>query len=67
MIKTLHHGHCLIVLPLVLYQGINVMFLVEKGLVIKVGMKEDSSFTTHNMAKSLRIVMLLEEENQLKA
>jgi hypothetical protein len=43
------------------------MFLVERGLVIKVGMKEDSSFTTHNMAKSLRIVMLLEEENQLKA
>jgi len=67
VIKTLHHGHCLIVLPLVLYQGINVMFLVERGLVIKVGMKEDSSFTTHNMAKSLRIVMLLEEENQLKA
>ena len=67
MIKTLHHGHCLIVLPLVLYQGINVRFLVERGLVIKVDMKEDSSFTRHDMAKSLRIAMLLEEENQLRA
>jgi len=50
VIKTLHHGHSLIVLPLVLYQRINVRFLVERGLVIKVDMKEDSSFTRHDMA-----------------
>jgi hypothetical protein len=51
----------------VLYQGINVRFLVERDLVIKIDMKGNSSFTRHDMAKSLRIAMLLEEENQLRA
>ncbi|KAK4355428.1 hypothetical protein RND71_024399 [Anisodus tanguticus] len=35
-IETLQHGHVLVVLPFIFYQGLNARLLVEKGIAIEV-------------------------------
>ncbi|XP_059651367.1 putative UDP-rhamnose:rhamnosyltransferase 1 [Cornus florida] len=66
-IESLQFGHCLVVLPLILDQGLNARLLVEKGLAIEVERSEDGSFSRNDIAKSLREAMVSEEGEQLRA
>ena len=60
MIETLQFGHCLVVLPFIIDQGLNARLLVEKGLVVEIEKGEDGSFRREDMAKSLRLAMVSE-------
>lgn len=62
VIESLQFGHNLLVMPFIFDQPLNARFLVDKGLAIEVERHEDgSSFTRHDIAKSLRQAMVLEE------
>ena len=66
MIETLQFGHCLIVLPIIIDQGLNARLLVEKGLAVEVERREDGSFSREDIAKSLRLAMVSEEGEKLR-
>ena len=55
-LETLRFGHCLVVLPFIIDQGLNVRLLVEE---IERG--EDESFRREDIAKSLRFAMMSEK------
>lgn len=67
IIETLQYGHCLIVLPFIIDQGLNARLLVEKGLAVEVDRKEDGLFTRNDIATSLRLAMVSEEGKQQRA
>ncbi|KAF5194319.1 Udp-glycosyltransferase 91a1 [Thalictrum thalictroides] len=67
IIETLQHGHTLVVLPLVLDQGLNARLLVEKGLAIEVDRTDDGKFYGEDIAKALRIGMVNEEGESVRA
>ncbi|KAI3896489.1 hypothetical protein MKX03_013589 [Papaver bracteatum] len=56
--ENLFFGHNQILMPMIIDQGINARFLVEKGLGIEVERNEDGSFTRDTVAKAMRIVMV---------
>ena len=66
VIETLQFGHCLIVLPIIIDQGLNARLLVEKGLAVEVERREDGSFSREDIAKSLRLAMVSEEGEKLR-
>ncbi|KAJ9681367.1 hypothetical protein PVL29_020312 [Vitis rotundifolia] len=66
VIETLQFGHCLVVLPIIIDQGLNARLLVEKGLAVEVERREDGSFSREDIAKSLRLAMVSEEGEKLR-
>ncbi|KAF7138856.1 hypothetical protein RHSIM_Rhsim07G0012200 [Rhododendron simsii] len=66
-IETLQFGHCLVVLPLIIDQGLNARFLVEKGLAIEVERGEDGSFRRSDIATALRQAMVGKEGEGMRA
>ena len=66
VIETLQFGHCLIVLPIIIDQGLNARLLVEKGLAVEVERREDGSFSREDIAKSLRLATVSEEGEKLR-
>ncbi|KAG5538327.1 hypothetical protein RHGRI_019051 [Rhododendron griersonianum] len=66
-IETLQFGHCLVVLPLIVDQGLNARFLVEKGLAIEVERGEDGSFRRSDIATALRQAMVGKEGEGMRA
>lgn len=66
MIETLEFGHSLVVLPIMADQCINARLLVEKGLAVEVEREEDGSFNGDDIAKALRMAMVLEEGEALR-
>ena len=65
IIETLQFGHCLVVLPFIIDQGLNARLLV-KGLVVEIEKGKDGSFRREDMAKSLRVAMVSEEGENLR-
>ena len=49
VIETLQFGHCPIVLPFVIDQGLNARLLVEKGMAGEIARGDDGSFSRDNM------------------
>ncbi|RZC91155.1 hypothetical protein C5167_027220 [Papaver somniferum] len=66
ILEILFFGHSLILMPMIIDQGINARFLVEKGLGFEVERNEDGSFTRDAVAKAMRIVMVEPEGQQLR-
>ncbi|XP_057967452.1 putative UDP-rhamnose:rhamnosyltransferase 1 [Malania oleifera] len=66
-IEALQFGHCLVVLPFIIDQGLNARLLVEKGLGVEVERGEDGTFGGEDIANSLRMAMVSEEGEQLRA
>ncbi|KAH7864177.1 hypothetical protein Vadar_026638 [Vaccinium darrowii] len=66
-IETLQFGHCLVVLPFVVDQGLNARFLVEKGLAIEIERGEDGSFERSDIAMALRQAMARKEGEGMRA
>ncbi|KAI3933544.1 hypothetical protein MKX01_032649 [Papaver californicum] len=64
--ENLFFGHSQILMPMIIDQGINARFLVEKGLGLEVERNEDGSFTKDAVAKAMRIVMVEPEGQQLR-
>ncbi|MCL7043885.1 hypothetical protein MKW94_022737 [Papaver nudicaule] len=64
--ENLFFGHNQILMPMIIDQGISARFLVEKGLGYEVERNEDGSFTGDAVAKSMRIVMVEPEGQQLR-
>ncbi|XP_057980870.1 UDP-glycosyltransferase 91A1-like [Malania oleifera] len=60
-IEALQFGHCLVVLPFIIDQGLNARLLVEKGVAVEVERREDGSFSREDIAKSVRMAMASEE------
>ncbi|XP_068657057.1 putative UDP-rhamnose:rhamnosyltransferase 1 [Aristolochia californica] len=59
ILESLHHGHALILLPMIADQGLNSRLLVDKGVALEVERGEDGvSFTRQEIAKSMRHVMV---------
>ncbi|CBI40428.3 unnamed protein product, partial [Vitis vinifera] len=67
VIETLQFGHCLVLLPFIVDQGLNARLLVEKGLAVEIERSEDGSFSREDIAKSLRVAMVSEEGEKLRA
>ncbi|MCL7048752.1 hypothetical protein MKW94_023538 [Papaver nudicaule] len=63
--ENLFFGHRLILMPMIIDQGINARFLVEKGLGFEVQRAEDGSFTRDAVANAMRIVMVEPQGQQL--
>ncbi|KAA8516083.1 hypothetical protein F0562_019262 [Nyssa sinensis] len=66
VIETLQYGHCLVVLPFIVDQGLNARLLEEKGLATEVPRSEGGAFNRDGIAKSLRQAMISEEEQPLR-
>ena len=66
VIETLQFGHALIVLPFIIDQGLNARLLVEKGMAVEVSRREDGTFSRDDIAKSLRLAMVMEEGEKLR-
>ncbi|RZC85041.1 hypothetical protein C5167_047825 [Papaver somniferum] len=64
--ENLFFGHNQILMPMIIDQGINARFLVEKGLGFEVQRNEDGSFTRDAVAEAMRIVMVEPEGQQLR-
>ncbi|KAI3944585.1 hypothetical protein MKW98_021043 [Papaver atlanticum] len=64
--ENLFFGHSQILMPMIVDQGINARFLVEKGLGFEVERNEDGSFTRDAVANAMRIVMVEPEGQQLR-
>ncbi|KAI3975174.1 hypothetical protein MKX01_020575 [Papaver californicum] len=64
--ENLFFGHSQILMPMIIDQGINARFLVEKGLGLEVERNGDGSFTRDTVAKAMRIVMVEPEGQQLR-
>ncbi|KAJ7951177.1 UDP-glycosyltransferase, partial [Quillaja saponaria] len=67
VIEALQFGHCLVGLPFVIDQGLNARWLVEKGLGVEIDRGEDGSFSRVDIAKALRVALMLEEGEGLRA
>ncbi|KAF7138574.1 hypothetical protein RHSIM_Rhsim07G0012000 [Rhododendron simsii] len=57
-IEALQFGHCLVVLPFLVDQGLNARFLVEKGLAIEVERGDDGLFRRSDIARALSGAMV---------
>ncbi|KAI3889387.1 hypothetical protein MKX03_027029 [Papaver bracteatum] len=66
IIETLFFGHAQILMPMILDQGLNARFLVEKGIGLEVDRNEDGSFTREAVARSINTVMVEPEGQQLR-
>ncbi|XP_057980453.1 putative UDP-rhamnose:rhamnosyltransferase 1 [Malania oleifera] len=66
IVETLQFGHCLVVLPFILDQGLNARLLVNKGLAVEVERQKDGSFTREDIASSLRLAMASPEGEPLR-
>ncbi|KAF6141795.1 hypothetical protein GIB67_027973 [Kingdonia uniflora] len=67
IVENLQHGHVFVVLPLILDQGLNARFLVEKGLAIEVERNlSDGSFKGEDVAKALRKGMVEKEGESIR-
>ena len=66
VIETLQFGHCLVVLPFIIDQGLNARLLVEKGLAVEIERGEDGSFRREDISKSLRLAMVSQEGEKLR-
>lgn len=66
IIETLFFGHAQILLPMMLDQGLNARFLVEKGIGHEVERNEDGSFTKEEIARSTKTVMVEQEGQHLR-
>ncbi|KAI3966173.1 hypothetical protein MKW92_003117 [Papaver armeniacum] len=64
--ENLFFGHSQILMPMIIDQGINARFLVEKGLGFEVERNKDGSFTREAVARSMRIVMIEPEGKELR-
>lgn len=58
VIESLQYGHCLVVLPLILDQGLNARLVVEQDLAVEVERGEDGSFSKNDVAESLTRAMV---------
>ncbi|KAH7864545.1 hypothetical protein Vadar_030777 [Vaccinium darrowii] len=67
VIETLQFGHCPVLLPFIIDQGLHARLLVEKGLGIEVERREDGSFTGNDIAEALRRAMVLQEGEGIRA
>ncbi|XVE77182.1 hypothetical protein DITRI_Ditri13aG0041300 [Diplodiscus trichospermus] len=67
VIETLQLGHTLVVLPFVFDQPLIARMLVEKGLAVEIERGEDGSYDKNDIAKSLRLAMVSEEGEGLRA
>ena len=57
-----------VVLPFLLIdRGLNAWFPVEKSLALQIGKVDNGSFTRNEVANALRMGMVLEECQQLRA
>ncbi|XP_034708805.1 putative UDP-rhamnose:rhamnosyltransferase 1 [Vitis riparia] len=65
-IETLQFGQSPIVLPFVIDQGLNARLLVEKGMAVEIERGDDGSFSRDDIAKSLRLAMVMEEGEKLR-
>ena len=61
VIETLQFGHCPIVSPFVIDQGLNARLLVEKGMAVEIARGDDGSFSRDDITKPLRVAMVMEE------
>ena len=66
IIETLQFGHCPVLLPMILDEGLNARLLVEKGLALEIDRAEDGSFRKEDIANALRMAMVLEEGEPLR-
>ncbi|KAH7862256.1 hypothetical protein Vadar_002154 [Vaccinium darrowii] len=66
-IETLKFGHCLVVLPFVIDQGLNARFLVENGLAVEIERGEEGSFKRSDIAMALREAMARKEGEGMRA
>ncbi|KAJ7962437.1 UDP-glycosyltransferase [Quillaja saponaria] len=66
VIESLQFGHCLVGLPFMIDQGLIARWLVEKGLGVEIDRGEDGSFSRDDIAKALRVAMVLEEGEGLR-
>ncbi|MCL7045868.1 hypothetical protein MKW94_029949 [Papaver nudicaule] len=66
IIETLFFGHAQILLPMMLDQGLNARFLVEKGIGLEVDRNEDGTFTREAVASSIKTVMAEQHGEQLR-
>ncbi|XP_058224219.1 putative UDP-rhamnose:rhamnosyltransferase 1 [Rhododendron vialii] len=67
-IEALQFGHCLVVLPFMVDQGLNARFLVEKGLAFEVERGDhDGSFERSDIARALRGAMVGKEGEGMRA
>ncbi|KAG5538325.1 hypothetical protein RHGRI_019049 [Rhododendron griersonianum] len=66
-IEALQFGHCLVVLPFLVDQGLNARFLVEKGLAFEVERGDDGSFERSDIARALRGAMVGKEGEGMRA
>lgn len=67
IVETLRFGHVLVLMPMIFDQGLNARFLVEKGVGIEVERREDGSPDRDEVAKALRIAMVSDEGEALRA
>ncbi|XP_020262833.1 putative UDP-rhamnose:rhamnosyltransferase 1, partial [Asparagus officinalis] len=67
IVESLRHGHMPVLMPLIFDQGLNARFLAEKGVGIEVGRNEDGSFSRDEIAKCLRVAMVSDEGEALRA
>ena len=66
-IEMLQLGHCLVVLPFIFDQPLNARLLVDKGVAVEVERGEDGSFSRDGIAKAVKLAMVLEEGDKLRA
>ncbi|KAF6141792.1 hypothetical protein GIB67_027970 [Kingdonia uniflora] len=67
IVENLQHGHVFVVLPLIIDQGLNARFLVEKGLAVEVERNlSDGSFKGEDVAKASRKGMVEKEGESIR-
>ncbi|XP_028769336.1 putative UDP-rhamnose:rhamnosyltransferase 1 isoform X2 [Neltuma alba] len=66
MIEILGFGHSLVLLPMIADQGLNARLLVEKGLGVEIERADDGSFNRQDIARALKLAMVLEEGEPLR-
>ncbi|XP_022759997.1 putative UDP-rhamnose:rhamnosyltransferase 1 [Durio zibethinus] len=67
VVETLQFGHTLVALPFVFDQPLNARLLVEKGLAVEIDRGDDGSYDKNDIAKALRLAMVSEEGEGLRA
>ncbi|XP_021279722.1 LOW QUALITY PROTEIN: putative UDP-rhamnose:rhamnosyltransferase 1 [Herrania umbratica] len=67
VVETLQFGHTLVALPFVFDQALNARLLVEKGLAVEIDRAEDGSCDKNDIAECLRLAMVSEEREGLRA
>lgn len=65
-IETLGFGHPTILMPMMADQGLNAKLLIEQGVGFEVPRYEDGSFDRYAVAKTIKLVMVGKEGEQLR-